>query len=133
MIKWNRSEDGNTSSKCDRFFISAIYNSCVNAQSYELYDTYKKLKVEFNTQKECKQHALVIAQTSISYDGDNLSIQEVAKLEIRDALDNWFCCWLDNETAVNIEKENNTICKNKVFESCVIYQQRLLEILEELE
>lgn len=37
MIKWNRSEEGCTDSKCGRFGIEPIFNHSVSAQGYNLY------------------------------------------------------------------------------------------------
>lgn len=57
-LKWNKSKEGFTDSKCGRFRITPEYWGRCNPQSYKLIITASKSATHsFNTQKQAKEYA----------------------------------------------------------------------------
>lgn len=59
-VRWGRSEDGFTDSKCGRFSINPLWGGCANPQWYELKDKQDNPKKRGNwhdTQRDAKQAA----------------------------------------------------------------------------
>lgn len=57
MVKWNRSEDGYTESKCGHFRIEPIFMGRTTAQAYHLYADGVKVMQYCDTQREAKEYA----------------------------------------------------------------------------
>lgn len=56
-VKWNKSTEGFTQSKCGRFRIQPLYMGTTRAQAYELYDERTHGRCMNDTQRQCKDEA----------------------------------------------------------------------------
>ena len=56
-VRWNRSDEGYVTSKCERFDINPLWMGTCSAQAYELYDNKTKKRSMSDTQRDCKANA----------------------------------------------------------------------------